>query len=76
MSKVIDLTGVKRGKLTVIKQVGTEPNNGAMWLCKCKCGNETVVPGRHLTRLHTMSCGCSQKKLAAMAVKFQSLGRS
>ena len=61
MGKVIDLTGKKFGKLTVIKRVENQGKR-TMWLCKCECGNETIVLGSNLTRLHTKSCGCLQKE--------------
>ena len=31
-----------------------------MWLCKCDCGNNTVVNGYHLKNGHIQSCGCVQ----------------
>lgn len=51
--KRIDLTGQKFGKLTVIKYVG-----GSKHLCKCDCGNESIVFTSNLKRNHTKSCGC------------------
>lgn len=49
----IDLTGQRFGRLTVIKYVGE-----SQWLCKCDCGNETIVDRGHLRTGHTKSCGC------------------
>ena len=62
MSKLIDLTGKKFGRLAV---VGRAPNNkkSTMWLCKCDCGNEVVVNGSSLKRKLTKSCGCWNKEL-------------
>lgn len=51
--KVIDLTGNKYGKLTVLEYI-----NHSKWKCKCECGNEIIVNGGNLRRLHTKSCGC------------------
>lgn len=31
------------------------------WLCKCECGNETIVYGSHLRNGDTLSCGCIMK---------------
>ena len=28
------------------------------WVCKCDCGNETIVQSNHLRSGHTQSCGC------------------
>lgn len=28
------------------------------WICKCDCGNETIVQSSHLRSGHTQSCGC------------------
>ena len=33
-------------------------NNHAFWLCKCDCGNESIVEIAHLRYGDTRSCGC------------------
>lgn len=69
----IDITGKRYGYLTVIKQVDDVINqNGRhrkMWLCKCDCGNETIVEGRSLKGGNTQSCGCLQKTIASQLGK-------
>lgn len=45
MRKIKDLTGQKFGRLTAIEFRGTNKSGNALWLCKCDCGNETVVRG-------------------------------
>lgn len=50
-----DLTGQKFGRLTVLSYVGM-----SKWLCRCECGNETIVFATNLTRNHTTSCGCAR----------------
>lgn len=66
MGKFEDLTGKKFGRLTVIKRVENhvQPSGKQylQWLCKCDCGNETVVRGANLKRGHTQSCGCLIKE--------------
>lgn len=52
-----DLTGKRFGMLTPIKWM-----RGGRWLCKCDCGEETVVDTRNLTSGHTTSCGCKRYK--------------
>jgi hypothetical protein len=52
-------TGNKYGKLEVIGQAPS--NNGACWLCLCKCGNTTVVRGGNLRSNSTTTCGCDNK---------------
>lgn len=60
-----DLTGKRFGKLVVIKQtddyVSPKGERRSRWLCKCDCGNETIVLGRYLMR-GTQSCGCLTKE--------------
>lgn len=67
MSKVIDLTGQKFGRLTV---VGRELKGGASkeayWKCKCECGGNTTVSGYSLRRGNTKSCGCLKKEKASV----------
>lgn len=63
--KVIDLTGKKFGRLTVI---GRSPENAAngrsRWYCVCECGNESTVIGQNLRTGNTTSCGCLARRNA------------
>ena len=56
--KLIDLTGQKFGKLTVLsrgKNRGIQPT----WICKCECGSVNEVIGSNLRKDNgTFSCGC------------------
>lgn len=38
MSRLIDMTGKKVGKWTVLRYLGD-----SYWLCRCECGNEKPV---------------------------------
>lgn len=61
MSRLIDLTGRRFGKLVVLERSGSRSNN-ACWLCQCDCGNRKVVCGVELRRGEAKSCGCLQKE--------------
>lgn len=52
-----DLTGQTFGKLTVL-QKDNKIGKRIKWLCKCECGNLTVVQANNLKSGHTHSCGC------------------
>ena len=58
MSKLIDLTGKRFGKLTVLSRAENSKANTAKWLCRCDCGNTCIVYGSSLRRGQTQSCGC------------------
>lgn len=59
MSHIIDMTGQRFGKLTVIEKAAPKPNaQGACWRCVCDCGNEKLVLGTALRRGENKSCGC------------------
>lgn len=58
MSKPINLTGQKFGKLTVIEEAYRKKN--VYWKCLCDCGTETIVIGSGLRNGHTTSCGCNK----------------
>ena len=65
MGRKIDLTGKQFGKLTVIEEYSERtPQGSVQWLCKCECGNTTIVSGDNLRRNHTLSCGCLHKESA------------
>lgn len=65
MPKALDLTGQRFNRLTVLKRVENSRNGKSQWLCKCDCGNETIVIGSHLKNGNTKSCGCLDKELIA-----------
>lgn len=50
--------GTRFGMLTVIEEKETKPRELRRFLCKCDCGNETVVDLWSLRRGSTKSCGC------------------
>lgn len=56
--KVIDITGKKFGKLTVIDLLGRNRNGKVKWLAKCECGNKAAVESLYIRNGHTVSCGC------------------
>lgn len=57
LPKKENLNNQKFGNLTVISDYDN-PNGHRKLLCKCDCGNETIVFASNLKRLHTRSCGC------------------
>lgn len=63
MSGLINITGTKYNKLTVLYKVKAKSKASAYWLCKCDCGQETVVAGCKLKSGSTKSCGCHRKTL-------------
>ena len=71
MASLIDLTGMRFGRLVVIAKA--EPNksyHGAMWECLCDCGNRTIVNARNLKSGNTSSCGCygNEKRLKSIKI--------
>jgi len=63
MGKLIDLTGQKFGRLTVVERVDNANDGHARWLCQCDCGKEKNINGRELRCGDTRSCGCLKKEL-------------
>lgn len=63
--KLIDLSGQKFGRLTVMERGKNTDRGEATWRCKCKCGSETVVRSDCLRRGDTKSCGCLAKEKRA-----------
>ena len=58
----INLIGKKFTRLTVEKYVGKNKSKQRLWLCKCDCGKEKIVPTRYLTSGDTKSCGCYRRE--------------
>ena len=55
--KLLDLTGQRFGRLTVIERAQSKDKNTA-WRCKCDCGNYKIVSGPNLRAGKSRSCGC------------------
>ena len=66
MSKLIDLTGMKFGRLTVLERAENKGKH-VRWKCRCDCGNTCTVTTNNLRRSHTTSCGCVQKEKTSAA---------
>lgn len=61
----IRLEGLRFGRLLV--QAHAPPIHGATaYLCKCDCGNSTIVRGASLRKGDTQSCGCFRRAVMAM----------
>lgn len=58
MGKIIDLTGNRFGRLTVLRQSDVRDSAHIKWVCLCDCGAEKAVAGLKLKNGHTQSCGC------------------
>lgn len=68
MGKLIDLTGQKFGRLTVIEKAESK-GKSSYWLCKCDCGNYVSVKSWSLRSGRTKSCGCLNNELREQFVK-------
>ena len=60
--KFIDRTGMRYGKLIVLRRHGTNALKKVTWECLCDCGNSTVVTSGSLATGNTASCGCGVKE--------------
>ena len=52
MGKFIDLTGMRFGRLVVLKR-SPDAGKGVKWICRCDCGNTTAVYAAKLKNGHT-----------------------
>ena len=75
MSQVIDMTGKKYGRLTVLKRGENTKGGQARWICQCDCGKIITVAGNSLRRGATKSCGCYQRERTSEACKIDLVGQ-
>lgn len=70
MSKIIDLTGQRFGRLVVIERaedrIRKSGKHEICWLCQCDCGNKKVISRSSLKSGKALSCGCLAKENAAL----------
>ena len=62
MAKKLDLLGKRFGFLIALQEHDERKCGRIQWICKCDCGNITVVPASALKSGNTRSCGCLHKK--------------
>ncbi len=67
MSKILDLTGKRFGKLVAIERDITKKR--VYWICQCDCGSIKSIMSTHLRSGASTSCGCYQKECASKANK-------
>lgn len=67
-SIIVDRVGDRVGILTCIafKEI---KNGQSHWLCRCDCGNETIVSQANLKENHIYSCGCIKESKIYKKVK-------
>lgn len=67
MPQIVDLTGKRFGRLTVIERdENKRQSNGktvVMWKCYCDCGKYVTTSGRNLRYGSTKSCGCYHEEV-------------
>lgn len=56
--QLIDLTGQRFGRLTVVRKSGKDNFRNSTWECICDCGNSSIVSSVNLRNGNTKSCGC------------------
>lgn len=57
MAKMIDLTGKKFGRWTVLEKAESK-RDGVYWKCRCDCGTIKSVSSRLLRKGKSKNCGC------------------
>lgn len=62
MSRALDLTNQKFGKLTALERAPKQGDKYTRWKCICDCGNYATVRTDYLRNGHTSSCGCEKNK--------------
>ena len=63
MSRTIDLTGQRFGRLTAVAPTDKRTcGKNVVWECKCDCGNTVYVGSGSLRIGETRSCGCWRKE--------------
>lgn len=56
-----DLAGQRFGKLTIVRESGSNKFRERTWVCRCDCGWGHVATTAHLRSGQVQSCGCSRR---------------
>lgn len=67
---LIDKSGLRYGRLTVVALSSEKRNKYIDWICKCDCGNVKIVSSKHLCIGGSInSCGCILKEINTKRLK-------
>lgn len=58
----VDLSGKRFGRLVLIRPLSINGSNGAIWECKCDCGNVVNISGHNIMATGIKSCGCLKRE--------------
>ena len=74
---IIDMTGQKYGKLTVLSFYGRQgKSQHATWKCRCDCGNIKIIVGASIRAKRSLSCGCESKNTRFTSKRMKKHGKS
>jgi hypothetical protein len=77
MSQTLEnLIGKTYGRLTVVDYAERAADTHARWLCKCQCGNETIVRNNNIKRGIVKSCGCLASELTSERSKVHGMTKT
>lgn len=71
-----NLIGMKSGRLTVVEFYDRNKWGQSRWLCKCECGNTSVVSSSNIKYKKTLSCGCLCKERVSEAKRTHGMSYS
>lgn len=58
MTRYVDLTGQRFGRLTVLEYAGLSGSGNSRWSVRCDCGTVFETGGHCLRHGQTRNCGC------------------
>lgn len=62
MPKLVDLTGCKFGRLTILRRDPARTGPKIHWIARCECGTVKSVNGGDVKQGRTQSCGCYMRE--------------
>jgi hypothetical protein len=75
VKNLIDLTGMKFGRWTVVG-IGEKLGKHYGWNCECECGEKRLVAGPSLRKGVSTSCGCRRKEVSASKARTHGMAKS
>ena len=71
-----DLSGQRFSRLLVIERSVDGKDGKPMFLCRCDCGNKSIVKSQNLRGGTTTSCGCYVREISAARLVKHGLSRT
>lgn len=73
---LIDISGVRFGRIIPIKRNGADRFGNAKWMCICDCGKKFIAISNNIRSGNTSSCGCLKSEIDSTRTRTHGMSKT